>query len=156
LSCIGASAEEDVARNDRSGPYLTARAGYRVNGWLALEGHYEYMDGQEVKGATQNGELRANIFTFNTRLSLPLEGDTRPYVLLGIGAVEYEQHNEIAGLNIGGSEWDFSGRLGAGIESYLTDHIVFFLEASAIGSEEKILSEHFPLVSVGGGLQYKF
>lgn len=134
------------------------RVGYRAMRLLAVEFQYEEVDGFSTSGALQDGVAKARILTANMRLIAPLpDFPGHPYLLAGLGAGQYWVNNEIGGISpLRGKQWELAGRFGAGLDYYVTPHIVVNLETTAIVSENKIFIERVPFVSISGGLQYRF
>ena len=134
------------------------RVGYRALRFLAAEFQYEEVDGFSTSGALQDGVANARILTANLRLIAPLpDFDGHPYLLAGVGAGQYWVNNQIDGISpLRGQQWEVAGRFGAGVDYYVTPHIVVNLETTAIVSENKIFIERVPFVSISGGLQYRF
>jgi hypothetical protein len=62
--------------------------------------------------------VKGHTLTGNVKVPIPL-GPVQPYALGGIGATRYTVEERL-GLGLSFSEWAFAGRLGGGLDLYLT------------------------------------
>jgi len=147
---------------------INARAGWRIFSFLAAEAQYEWIDEWEIKQRNLTCAIAdAQIVTGNLRLLAPFRV-VHPYLLAGVGAGLFER--AVTGNDLGGgfscepaqglssqaSDWALVGRFGGGFDVYLTPHIVFNLESTAVYSDEKLLGTSWPYISISGGFQYRF
>lgn len=151
---------------------LNARAGWRILRYLAAEVQYEWAP--EIKTRLQGstiGKIETQVITANVRLIAPFDS-LQPYLLAGVGAARYQ--SETLPLEIDNSnprvdppanlvqpyskqtEWDLAGRLGAGLDMYVTQHLVVNVEISGVLSDKELMDERWSYISVSGGLQYRF
>lgn len=132
-------------------------AGIRVLPALALELEFDSVPDQtiEISGA-RDVKAETWVATFNTKIFI-LQDRIQPYVVLGLGAQNVDLSRSLTGLGgtkIGPGESDFVGRVGAGVEYYLTEMIVVnvgFDEVIGTGALENV-----DLFTFGGGLQLRF
>ena len=144
---------------------VNARAGYRFKSWVAAELQYEWLDGfdNEVGGSTIF-ELTTHVVTLDAKFLYPGWGRFQPYALVGAGAAIYDV-NDRAGLGAGleSTSVGFAGRVGAGLDTYLTENWVLRLEIDLVLGTNEIdnalgpgdLSELF-YVPIQFGVQYRF
>lgn len=142
---------------------INARAGYRFLSWLAAELEYEWTSGFEVKGAGGAKLLRleGNILTLNGKVILPT-GRVQPYLLAGFGGTAFSVTDQARlGFKVSGT--GAAGRLGVGVDIYVTPHIVLNLGADVVLTTND-LSQASQLRSQTGldyvstqlGLQYRW
>ncbi len=129
---------------------VNLRLGGRFFRFVALELQYEWLDSYDINIANAGGRSRvdAQTFTGNLKLYLPIQR-FQPYLLAGIGFQRYEIDNDylIGPFRSQDDDIDLAGRVGLGFDVYLTEHIVFYAEGSAVLSEAKI---DLPPVVAGG------
>lgn len=138
---------------------LNTRLGLRLLSFLAVEAQYEWMDNFQIKPSAPgipDVQLSGNIFTGNLKLYIPIRR-VQPYLLAGFGFAMYDA---------GGAADDmfFAGRVGGGLDVYLTKHWALNAEATALltasdlgeigGSTEALDGLHY--VSASLGLMYRF
>jgi len=138
---------------------LDARLGLRVLKFLAVEAQYEWMAGFDVSGLPVADDVRieGHTLTGNLRLYVPI-WQVHPYVLTGIGVTRYR----IDLGSLGSAHEDrFAGRLGGGLDMYVTEHVAVNFEAAALLTvndldfdQGSITSLHYLSASVG--LMYRF
>ncbi len=138
---------------------LNARLGLRVLPFLAVEAQYEWMSGFDVTGLPVIGdaEIAGHTLTGNLRWLVPV-WQVHPYVLTGIGVTRYKI--DLGAL--GSADQDrFAGRLGGGLDMYVTEKLVVNFEATALltvndleFNQGSITSLHYLSASVG--LIYRF
>jgi opacity protein-like surface antigen len=114
---------------------VNARAGYRLTSWLALEGEYEWLDGIHAHlGSVNIARIGTQIATANFRLIAPF-GRFQPYFLGGAGAMLLDASG-IAGLDVDRSA--FAGRIGLGIDVYLTKSLLLNVGADVLLTDAKV------------------
>ena len=144
------------------------RIGYRLGSWFAAEIQYEWIDAFDVDLAAVGlpigaASLEAQTVTLNGRLIAPI-WRTQPYLLVGVGGAFYDFKDNTAGNILGGSgdRTGFAGRVGGGLDVYLTQNLVLNAEATVLLTTEDF---HTPAagdlddlyyLSVGAGLRYQF
>jgi opacity protein-like surface antigen len=145
---------------------LNAVLGYRMLSFVATELQYEYIDSFQIDvdvPADSRLELTGHVATLNLKLVLPT-WRIQPYLLLGIGAAFYSAEGSVLSTNLfENDEWVLAGRVGAGIDFYLTRHLVLNVAATTVLTADEI-SEDFNLTDMGGlnyvavqgGLQIRF
>lgn len=143
--------------SDASGGF-TMTGGYRVLPWLAVEGNFTFLGGEDnVELGSFEGDTEAWAFTFGPKiypLALLELGDIphtiQPYGLIGIGGGEIE----VDGRNGFVSEDDsFVARFILGVDFWATDHVGFFVEGGGFAIEEDDV-DGAGIFTVGG--QYRF
>ena len=145
-------------------PGLNARLGLRLASFFAIEAQYEWIEGFDVDLASV-GKLAtfdAHNITGNLRFHIPI-WRVDPYVLAGLGAT-------IWGIEDGPGPFDFTddgvgfaGRVGGGLDLYLTKHIVLNAEVTAVlttrtfdvPTQIESLDNLF-FLSISAGLVYRF
>jgi len=118
----------DVQVGDTWGFYT--RAGYRPLRWLAVEAEYEYLHNFGVKAeGVHLADLRAQTIGANLRFIGPWR--VQPYFLLGAGATLFSLNDVgVPGLEVDHSS--FSGRIGIGLDTYVTQNLVIALGADTV------------------------
>lgn len=132
---------------------FNARGGYRFYDWLAAEGIVEYADrfGPRAEFATAD-DLSILSTTVNGKFILPLER-FQPYLEAGFGLLRVDDGSGFINSRKD-SDLGFAGRLGAGIDLYVTRHISVFVDNSWTMSTEN--TEDIYFYSLGGGARYNF
>jgi opacity protein-like surface antigen len=115
---------------------LQARLGFRLLSFLAVEAQYEWIDGFDVDFDGQGTimSLASHNLTGNLRLHIPI-WRIEPYALAGLGATFWKINDENDSFLFPDGDSDgtgFAGRLGGGVDFYLTEHIVLNAEATAV------------------------
>jgi len=130
----------DVQVGDTWGFY--ARAGYRPLRWLALDAEYEYLHDFGVKAeGVHLADLRAQTITANLRFIGPWR--FQPYFLLGAGATLFSLNDDaVPGLEVDHSS--FAGRIGVGLDTYLTRNLVIAVGADTVLTTAQV---HDPVFS---------
>ncbi len=124
----------------------SALLGYRLFPLLAAEAQYEYVDEFRISasaaGISGGVDLSGHVLTGNLKLLLPL-WRFQPYVLGGVGVVWYDASGGIVGLPQAQFEDEqaFAGRVGAGLDLYLTESLVLDVGATAVLTAEKISTD---------------
>lgn len=151
----------DVDVDDSAG--VNAVVGYRMVSFLAAELQYEYVDGFDISAfGTKAITVRAHTFTGNLKVIAPI-WRTQPYLLAGAGVVRWDFDDKL-GVGISDGETAFAGRVGTGIDIFLTPNIVVNAGVDAVLTDTS-LNTSFPggedvdylfYITAGGGLQYRF
>lgn len=132
------------------------RVGYRLTDLFATELQYERAQGFSTNAVLENGVARARLITGNLRF-IPLQGEFEPYLVVGVGAGQYWINNQIEGISpLSGKQWEFAARFGTGFDLKLVDHVFLNFEGAANLSEEKLLDERIPFVTLSAGLLFRF
>ena len=120
---------------------VNVRVGGRFFRFVALELQYEWLDSYDININNAGGRSRvdAQTFTGNLKLYLPIQR-FQPYLLAGIGFQRYEIDNDYFNgtVRTQDDDIDLAGRLGLGFDAYLTEHVVFYAEGSAVLSDAEI------------------
>jgi outer membrane protein W len=115
---------------------VNGRAGYRLTSWFALEAEYEWLDDFDFKlGPVDLGRIGAQTATANLRLIGPF-GRFQPYLLLGAGAIFVAVHDRFGALDVTSPE--FAGRIGLGLDVFLTQNFYLNVGAEGVLSPAKI------------------
>jgi len=132
---------------------FNARGGYRFYDWLAAEGIVEYADrfGPRTQNATADS-ISLLSTTVNGKFILPLER-FQPYLEAGFGLLRADDGDGFINSRRD-SDLGFAGRLGAGIDLYLTRHISVFVDNSWTMATNN--TEDLYFYSLGGGARYNF
>ncbi len=143
---------------------LNARLGLRLLSFIAIEAQYEWIDGFLVSSSTVGDvvTLGAHNLTGNLRLHIPV-WRVDPYILGGIGATFWKADFASSFPASDENGTGFAGRVGGGIDFYLTKHIVLNAEVTAalttrtfdVPSTSQDLDNLYYL-SVSAGLVYRF
>jgi opacity protein-like surface antigen len=125
---------EDIKVSDSWG--VNARGGYHVTSWFAVEGEYEWLHPFTFRLRNADiGTLELQSATANIRFILPL-ARFQPYILLGAGGLFSKTDTPFGRLEVEGSA--FAGRLGLGVDAYLTHNLYFNLGLEGVLSPAKI------------------
>lgn len=132
---------------------FNARGGYRFYDWLAAEAIVEYADrfGPNAPNATAD-DLSFVSTTVNGKFIVPVQR-FQPYLEAGFGFL-YANDGEGFRNAVEDRDFGFAGRLGAGIDFYLTRHISIFVDNSWTMSTDN--TEDLYFYSLGGGARYNF
>jgi opacity protein-like surface antigen len=118
-----------------------ARLGARFLRFVGFEVQYEWLDTYDIKIQNAGGKAKVDTqtLTANLKLYLPLSR-FQPYALGGIGYQRYELDGSFFNgtIQFKQDEYAVAGRLGVGFDLYITEHVVFFAEGSAVLSDAKI------------------
>jgi len=134
---------------------FSAYGGYRANPVLALEMQFEMLTKADLDldGAGKIGDLTMWTLTGNMKIFLWPER-FQPYVLVGLGAMQID-FEDSTGLVSDEADTNFVYRFGAGLDFYITEHIVASVGANYLLPAGSDL-EDLDYVSYGGGIQYRF
>ena len=150
----GAFAEEMFDRGGaNAGAAINARLGYRFLDFLAVEalGEYEpYFKG--TSGKFDSADISTWAGYGNAKL-YPVarwSGWFQPYALAGLGYM----FGDVEGNNQHENENGPSGRFGAGVDMFLTEHVFFTIDGAYLlpWNDASELDQWL----VGGALQYRF
>jgi hypothetical protein len=132
---------------------FNARGGYRFYDWLAAEAIVEYADdfGPRAPNATADN-LSFVSTTVNGKFILPLQR-FQPYLEAGFGLL-YANDGQGFRDAVEDRDFGFAGRLGAGIDFYVTRHVSLFVDNSWTMATEN--TEDLYFYSLGGGARYNF
>ena len=142
---------------------FTARGGYRLFSWFAIEGNYEFMAGFKTDGLLGTTDIRTNSIMVSPKFLLPL-WRAQPYLLLGFGA----QHSTLDFTsdlrfvdNSKSNSWKAAFRPALGIDIYITAKLLANLELAGVFVPGKFENQDITLndpiyLSLGAGLQYRF
>ena len=108
--------------------------------------------------------MEGHSITANSRWIAPV-WKTQPYLLVGAGYSVYETEVQSIAkplIGNGGSEHGFAGRLGGGLDVYLTKNVVLNTEATVLVATQDFDTRDSDnidalwYVSIGAGLRYQF
>jgi opacity protein-like surface antigen len=125
---------------------FNVRAGYRIASFIAVEAQYEWLDGIDISapGFGPIGTYHPDVLTGNLKLILPT-WRLQPYALAGVGmtswSIDFAPNTGFAEA----SDTGFAFRGGAGIDIYLSEHLVLNTEGTAV-----LNTADFTLPSTGG------
>lgn len=136
------------------------RVGYRVHPNVAVEGQLQYYDdfGIDVQLAGGPNASRQVLSLDGASLmgnvkGYPLTGCIQPYGLLGIGLL-WLRAEDTVGAGFTRDEVGFAGRIGAGVDGYVTRNLLLNLEASCLVPSGDL--RDFRAIPISVGLQYRF
>jgi hypothetical protein len=137
---------------------MNGRLGYRFLRYCGLEFEYERVLQFRVDAGPARPDLRAdaNVYTLNAKGFLPL-GRLHPFAIAGFGLhqTDVDDAGTPLGTMGGGERGTFAARLGAGLELYLTEHLVWLTEATYVlpwFSDNNDMK----YASIGFGVQWRF
>lgn len=139
---------------------VNAVVGYRLLPFLAMEADYEWIDEFNVSFfGTDAFGFEAHSLTGNLKWILPTSR-VQPYLVTGIGFTSWKIVDKV-GLGVSESTTDLAGRLGLGLDVYVTEHVVVTARTNAVLSATDLSvggQKIEPIFYVGGqaGLQYRF
>jgi outer membrane protein W len=148
----------------KNSPGLNARLGLRLFSWLALEAQYEWVHAFEVDlpaAAPAGVDITSHTGTLNAKIFIPI-AMIHPYLLGGVGYnyYEYTGTGNAAGI-ADGTQDGFAGRLGCGVDLYITRSLLVNAEVTALLTTNdldfnagSLSGIHY--LSVSAGLQYRF
>jgi hypothetical protein len=132
---------------------FNARGGYRFFDWFAAEAIVEYADKfgpNRARSVAPDISLLSS--TVNAKFIVPVER-FQPYLELGAGFL-YANTGSGFFNSISDEDFGFAGRLGAGIDLYLTRNVSLFVDNSWTMSTDN--AEDLYFYSLGGGARYNF
>lgn len=125
---------QNISVNDSWG--VNARAGYRMLSWLALEGEYEWVNRMHARlGGVEIASLGLQSATANLRFIGPF-GRFQPYLLLGAGVVWNSVDSPGSQLHVDANA--FAGRVGLGLDIYLTQNLLLNFGAEGMLSPAEV------------------
>jgi hypothetical protein len=133
-----------------------ARVGYRFHANLAADVRFDYLDGFKIGGNRETGKIEAYSVTSNLRFLL-FTKRFQPWFAMGVGVIrsDFKARNPDgtkAGAN--GRDTDPLVRLAAGLDTYLSSHIVLTLEvAMNLATDNR---DYINYSQLGVGLDYRF
>jgi len=157
---------------------LNALVGYRAASWFAVELEYEWVHDYDVDLGLSTVSGKANLYnieghtlTLNTKWSIPI-WRIHPYILIGTG-VAFSDIDPGSGAAIAeflddsidiedGKQTAWAGRFGAGVDFYLTQHIILNTRGSVLLSTEDFKTpdggsiDDLNYFGFSAGLQYRF
>jgi outer membrane protein OmpA-like peptidoglycan-associated protein len=140
---------------------FNVRGGYRFNDFFAAEALYEYMDdfGATLKFRNRPAadvDIQTNNFSLLGKVILPTGTLFEPYVSGGVGFLNANGSSKLRGLGLqgGGSDTEFAGRVGGGFDAWITEHIAAYVEAAYVMPISDLSDVRY--VSLGGGIKYSF
>jgi opacity protein-like surface antigen len=133
-------------------PGLNVRAGYRARPWLAAEIEYEWLEGFRNDVAGSNvATLASHMLTLNGKLVYPGWGWIQPYALGGMGFSIWEARDRSgSGAGLDATSAGFAGRIGLGVDAWLSEHWLLDLGLAIALSTTEIEN------SLGGDLDNLF
>ena len=151
---------DDFRLGDSGG--VNARIGYRVVSWFAIEAEYEWIKSMDLTFQGQDiGDFKPNTVTANLKFIIPV-WRIQPYLIVGGGAAIWNIDSPIQNQSSTG----FAGRVGLGLDNYLTKHWVVNLEATGVLNTNNIdpskisnditSISHIYYFSFSAGLTYRF
>ena len=162
----------DLTFEDSGG--FSALLGYRLASFFAAELQYEFIDEYDIRAEVGPAEgkiysLTGHTLTANGKFIAPI-WRVQPYVLVGVGFSSFDvDRGSLAPLiealdseiDInGGTQTSFAGRLGLGIDLYLTENIVLNaqgqLVATTIETPDLGNIDDLNYTGFSAGLQYRF
>jgi len=109
---------------------MVLRFGLRLLSFLSTELQYEGVKGYDVELAgIDTFRMDSHTLTVNAKLHLPI-WRIQPYLVTGIGFTHYDIHDDFE-LEGGGS-FALGGRVGGGLDLYLTSNLVIYGEVSVM------------------------
>lgn len=155
---------------DNSGG-ISARVGMRLIPILAIELQYDWVAEYEVKFDVPvlttdriSVDVKQQTLTANARINIPL-GRVQPFVLAGIGFQHFElDGNATLGairLRENVKEMTLAGRLGVGVEFFVTENIGIIAEGTFVLTNEEFevadqTINNLFYAGAGLGLTYRF
>jgi opacity protein-like surface antigen len=132
---------------------LEGRAGYRFHPHFALEGVYQHYDEFQIEAlGTDILSIDGWSATANLKGYL-LTGRIQPYGLAGIGILDLEIKDDV-GAGLEADESDVLTRFGLGVDAYVTEGIVVFVEGAYNLPLDDL--DDLPFISATAGLQFRF
>ncbi|HJO25018.1 MAG: porin family protein [Myxococcota bacterium] len=167
--------DEDLAggptvRSSDSGGF-NLQGGYRVNSWFGAELEYEWIEGFGNRTSADGNivKLRSNLISVNGKFLYPGWGRWQPYGLLGVGVSIWQAKKTKATVTTGtptagldDTSVGFGGRIGAGLDAYLTENWLLTVGIQAAFSTTKIDNstggdlKNLFYIPIQFGVQYRF
>lgn len=142
-----------------------ARVGYRLHPNLAAEGQLQYYDNFgidviEPSDASPSDFLALNGLSLMVNVKgYPFTGRIQPYGLVGLGLLWLHTHSprtvhDDLETGFDKNEVGFAGRIGVGIDGYLTQNLLLNVETSYLLPTGDL--SDFRMVPISLGVQYRF
>lgn len=134
---------------------VNARLGYRFHPHIATEAQFEWIDGWDLLHLDTRNPLRVErIVTGSANIKgFILTNRIQPYGVLGMGATHIREVDEdTGGHRI--SKTEFSVRVGAGADWYVTDALGLNLEASFVTPIGDMVDYHYTSLAIGFFLRF--
>jgi len=147
------------------------QGGYRLNSWFAGELEYEWVEGFGNRTSLDGNiaKLRAQLVSVNGKFLYPGWGRWQPYGLLGVGASIWQAKKTTATVTGGtptsglsDTSVGFGGRIGAGLDAYLTENWLLTVGIELVFSTTTIDNatggdlKNLFYVPIQFGAQYRF
>jgi opacity protein-like surface antigen len=127
---LAAVLSADPAYDNSAGAEIVL--GYRAHPKLGLEFVYQFIEGFDSTAGSPATEIDGHAFTLNAHV-YPCGGRLQPYGSFGLGAVLANSEVLSSGFKKPfEQDLGFALRFGAGLDYYLTEHVVFGLEGSYV------------------------
>ena len=173
---------EDVDVDIEDSYGINARLGYRAASFFAVELEYEWVDSFDVDASADLGppigsltgelyRIEGHTLTAQTKWIVPF-WRVQPYLTLGVGYSYYDvdRGSSAAALEAfdpdieieGGGQHGFAGRVGGGLDLYLTQSILINAEVTAVLTTQDFDTpdegniDDLNYMSFSAGLQYRF
>ena len=149
LDSAQSNPEADVA------PGFKLYGGYRFNPAVALELEFEMLMKSDIEanGLSSAADIQAWTGTANAKIFW-MHDRIQPYTLMGMGLMS-AKINDSAGFSMNDPDDGFVFRFGAGLDYYLTRHIVATVGVDYVLAAASEIDD-LDLLTYGGGLQYRF
>jgi hypothetical protein len=131
--------------------------------WFSAELEYEWLNGFKARVAGQEVLfLKGQNVTGNLKFHIIPVGPVQPNLCVGFGGMQYRVNDQL-GLGLSHQQWAFAGRLGGGLDIYLTKHFLINGEGTVIltthditapTSRQSLTGLYY--VSTEAGFQYRF
>ncbi len=143
---------------------FTARGGYRLFSWFAIEGEYEYMNAFKTDGLLGSTDIRTSSIMVAPKFLLPF-WRVQPYLAVGFGAqfsnLDFTSDRPRLFDDGSVSNWNAAIRPALGIDIYITPKLLANLELAGVFVPGKFENQDISIsdpiyLSLGAGLQYRF
>lgn len=134
---------------------LNARLGYRLHPNFAVEGEFEWLSEADIDVSPFGdiATIESFVLTLNGKLYV-LTGRVQPFLLAGVGYMQGEIEDSVAGVDVSQEEESFAARVGGGLDIYITPNIAANLGLSYVIPTDDL--EDVDFLSFGWGLIYRF
>jgi opacity protein-like surface antigen len=127
---------------------LSAHVGYRLDSYFAFDLEWEFMTGFEAEDDVEQSNVVTHSLMIDARF-YPLSTRIQPFFKAGFGLVVAEDDDNLIDDGVA-----FGVRAGAGLEFYVTDHIVLSAGADYVVPATDLQDIRY--VSIRSGLAYRF
>ena len=133
---------------------VNARLGYRFHPHIAAEAQFEWIDGWDLLDLDTRNLFRVErIVTGSANIKgFILTNRIQPYGVLGMGATHIRETDEDTGAHQ--SKTEFSVRVGAGADWYVTEALGLNLEASFVTPVGDMVDYHYTSLAIGFFLRF--